>query len=238
MNRWLKVKLKKRYSNGLKISAIVQTDQMMPRVYLLHALQREFSEQSVHYSNVVVELDRAEATATITINTAGLTVPETTAQLQNLGDQFWLLSVARELDDALLHLRLNETEIGLILFKATGDISRVRALDEFLESNQDHWLAREILLYWGRVLKRIDQTSRTLVTLIEPESCFTGSLAEICFASDRIYMCEGLFEGSNVEAAIALSPCNFGRYLNANGISRLVSRFWGNLIWLIRQNSI
>ena len=193
----------------------------------LDPLQREFSEQGVHYSNVVVELDRVGATATITINAAGLIVPETTTQLKDMGDQFWLLSVARELDDALLHLRLNETELGLILFKTNGDLSNVCALDAFLQSNQDHWLAREILLYWARVLKRIDQTSRTLVTLIEPESCFTGSLAEICFASDRIYMCEGLFEGSKGEAAISLSPCNFGRYPNANGISRLVSRFWG-----------
>jgi len=111
------------------------------------------------------------------------------------GAQFWPLRMARELDDAILHLRLNEPEIGVLIFKSQGDAAQVLAYDAFLEANKSHWLAREVLHYWKRTLKRIDVTSRSLVALVEPGSCFAGTLAEIVFACDRSFMLAGTFSG-------------------------------------------
>jgi benzoyl-CoA-dihydrodiol lyase len=142
------------------------------------------------------------------------------------GAEFWLLNLARELDDAILHIRLNELEVAALVFKSSGDPEQVLAYDRFLEANKEHWLAREIRLLWKRVLKRVDLTSRSLVSLIEPGSCFAGTLAELIFASDRSYMFIGLREGDNKPAAtIALSGANFGAYPMANGITRLACRF-------------
>src|SRR6202044_2539710 len=104
---------------------------------------------------------------------------------------------ARELDDAILHIRINELDVAAIVLKSSGDPATVLAYDRFLDANKDHWLAREIRLLWKRVLKRVDLTSRSLVTLIEPGSCFAGTLAELCFASDRSYMLIGTREGNN-----------------------------------------
>ena len=106
----------------------------------------------------------------------------------SLGADFWPLRLARELDDAILDIRLNETETAVIVFKSSGDLEQVLGFDHFLDVNKDHWLAREIRLLWKRVLKRVDLTSRSLVTLIEPGSCFAGTLAELPLASDRSYM--------------------------------------------------
>ena len=100
-----------------------------------------------------------------------------------LGADFWPLQLARELDDAILHIRLNELDVAAIVFKSSGDPAQVLAYDRFLDANQSHWLAREIRLLWKRALKRVDLTSRSLVTLIEPGSCFAGTLAELPFAS-------------------------------------------------------
>ena len=111
-----------------------------------------------------------------------------------LGANFWPLQLARELDDAILHIRLNELDVAAIVFKSSGDPAQVLAYDRFLDANQSHWLAREIRLLWKRTLKRVDLTSRSLVTLIEPGSCFAGTLAELPFASDRSYMLVGLRE--------------------------------------------
>jgi benzoyl-CoA-dihydrodiol lyase len=138
------------------------------------------------------------------------------------------LRVAREVDDAILHLRLNELDIGVLVFKSEGDAAAVLAHDAFLETNAHHWLAREILLNWKRVLKRIDVTSRSLVTLIEPGSCFAGTLAELVFAADRSYMLIGQFQGDNRSpATLTLSGLNFGRYPMSNGLTRLETRFLG-----------
>ena len=124
---------------------------------------------------------------------------------------FWPLALARELDDAILDIRLNEFDVAAIVFKSEGDPTAVLAYDAFLDANNDHWLAREIRLKWKRVLKRVDLTSRTLVTLIEPGSCFAGTLAELVFAADRAYMLIGQREGDNrPPAAIALGAVNFG----------------------------
>ena len=144
------------------------------------------------------------------------------------GAQFWPLRLARELDDAILHLRLNEGETGVLIFKSQGDPAQVLAYDAFLDANRSHWLAREILHYWKRTLKRIDLTSRSLVALIEPGSCFAGTLAEIAFACDRSFMLIGGFEGDNrPPATLTLSTLNFGPYPMSNGLTRLATRFLG-----------
>src|SRR6185312_10786915 len=129
------------------------------------------------------------------------------------GASFWPLQLARELDDAILHLRLNELEIALLVFKSHGDPDLVQAYDAFLEANKANWLANEIRHFWKRVLKRIDVTSRTLVTLVEPGSCFVGTLAELVFAADRSYMLIGSREGDNRAAPVLqLTALNFGPY--------------------------
>jgi benzoyl-CoA-dihydrodiol lyase len=126
--------------------------------------------------------------------------------------------LARELDDALLEIRFNELEMAVIQFKSAGDPAAVLAFDDFMQANDSHWLMREILLYWRRVLKRVDLTSRTIATMAEPGSCFAGTLAELLFAADRSYMADGQFEGDNrPEARIALSGLNFGAYPMSNG---------------------
>jgi benzoyl-CoA-dihydrodiol lyase len=146
-----------------------------------------------------------------------------------LGAGFWPLQLARELDDAILHIRLNELDIAAIVFKSSGEVEQVLAYDRFLEANKDHWLVREIRLLWKRVLKRIDLTSRSLVTLIEPGSCFAGTLAELPLASDRSYMLIGRRDGDNKPpAVIALDDANFGPYPMSNGLTRLASRFLAN----------
>ncbi len=114
--------------------------------------------------------------------------PASADAMTALGAEFWPLKLARELDDAILHIRLNELDVAAIVFKSAGDPAEVLAYEHFLDANKDHWLTREIRHLWKRVLKRIDVTSRSLVALIEPGSCFAGTLAELIFASDRSYM--------------------------------------------------
>jgi benzoyl-CoA-dihydrodiol lyase len=148
--------------------------------------------------------------------------------MQQQGAAFWPLRLARELDDAMLHLRLNESDIGVWIFTTQGEAAQVLAYDALLDSNKDHWLAREIRHYWKRVLKRVDVTSRSLVALVEPGSCFAGTLAEIVFACDRSFMLVGALQGDNrPPAAIMLSACNFGSYPMSNNLSRLATRFLG-----------
>ena len=142
------------------------------------------------------------------------------------GAGFWPLQLARELDDAILDIRNNEFDVAVILFKSSGATENVLAYDAFLDRHREHWLAREIRLLWKRVLKRLDMTSRTLVALVEPGSCFAGTLAEIVLAADRAYMFVGEREGDNrPPAQIALDECNFGSYPMANGLTRLATRF-------------
>src|ERR1700744_4151956 len=145
------------------------------------------------------------------------------------GASFWPLQVARELDDAILHLRINELQIAMIVFKSHGDPAGVLAYDNFLEANKAHWLVNEIRQYWKRVLKRIDVTPRTLVALVEPGSCFVGTLAELLLAADRSYMLIGTHQGDNRAApTVQLSTLNFGAYPMSHGLTRLESRFQAN----------
>ncbi len=195
----------------------------------LTPLERNSSDDgAIGYSAVQVSLDRAARTACIEISAPTEPAPASCDDLQDRGAGNWLLRCARELDDAMLHLRFNELECGVIIFKTSGDSQLLAAHEAFLAANQDHWLAREILLYWRRVLQRIDMTSRSLVALIEPGSCFTGLLCEILFAVDRSYMADGAFEDDNrADAALTLSGSNFGALPMANDLTRLQTRFVG-----------
>ncbi len=194
----------------------------------LTPLDREFGEDgSVHYSTVDVALDRAARRATITIRGPEDDAPASVAALRAQGAQGWMLRCARELDDALLHLRFNEETLGLVAFKTRGDAGRLLAHETFLFAHRDEdWLSREILGYWKRVLKRIDLTSRSLAALIETGSCFAGPLAEIAFACDRSYMMKGDFDGA-APATLALGGSSFGPMPMSNGLSRLQTRFLG-----------
>jgi benzoyl-CoA-dihydrodiol lyase len=192
----------------------------------LTPLARSIDESAVRYSHVNVDIDRTARIATIQIKAPELALPADLDGMVGQGAAFWPLAVARELDDAILHLRLNELEIAMLVFKSHGEPAHVLACDELLEANKAHWLVNEIRHYWKRVLKRIDVTSRTLVTLVEPGSCFVGTLAELVFAADRSYMLVGSRQGDNrPPPALKLSAMNFGPYPMSHGLTRLQSRF-------------
>ncbi len=192
----------------------------------LTPLSRIIDESSVRYRFVNVDIDRATRIATISVQAPEAGAPTDVDGMVAQGASFWPLQVARELDDAILHLRINELDIALLVFKSHGERAHVLSHDAFLEANKAHWLVNEIRHYWKRVLKRIDVTSRTLVTLVEPGSCFAGTLAELVFAADRSYMLIGTIQGDNrPPPAIELSVMNFGPYPMSHGLTRLESRF-------------
>jgi benzoyl-CoA-dihydrodiol lyase len=194
----------------------------------LTPLTKTITDDAIAYSTVSVEFDRDARVATINITGPDAAPPADVAAAQGQGDQFWPLRLARDLDDALLEIRFNELEVAVVQFKSAGDPALVLAYDDFMAGNKQHWLMRELLLYWRRVLKRVDLTSRTLAVMAEPGSCFAGTLAELLFAADRSYMADGQFEGDNrPEATIVLGSLNFGAYPMSNGITRLETRFLG-----------
>ncbi|WP_224813561.1 2,3-epoxybenzoyl-CoA dihydrolase [Hasllibacter sp. MH4015] len=193
----------------------------------LGPLQKTLSDDgSIAYSLVKVQVDRAARTATITLNGPDADAPADMDALHAEGDQSYMLRLAREFEDAILHLRLNEMECGLWTLRTQGDPARLIAHEALLRDNADHWLANEIRHYWKRTLKRLDVTSRSLVTLVEHGSCFAGVLAELIWAADRSYMMEDEFEGDNRPmATITLTLDNFGAYPMGNDLTRLQTRF-------------
>lgn len=196
----------------------------------LTELDRTISEDgSLTYSTVEVNVDRVGGIAIIEISGPDDIPPDSVEKLHIDGASNWMLRAARELDDAILHLRFNELELGVIAFKTSGDPAKVLAHEEFLLANNEDWLANEIIHYWKRLLKRIDMTSRSLVALVEPGSCYAGVLAEILFAADRSYMAEGEFDGDNrPTATITVGSSNFGAYPMSNDLTRLETRFIGS----------
>jgi len=194
----------------------------------LTPLQREFSDDGVTYPHVRVVFDRAARRVDVTVRGPDGPLPADVNAIHAQGDAFWPLSMARELDDALLHLRLNEPTLGLLVLHSEGDAAAVLQADELLEAHKNDWLVREIRLYLKRVLKRVDMTSRSVIALVEPGSCFAGTLAELLFAADRSVMFIGTRSGDNRgPATVALSPLNFGAYPMGNGLTRLATRFLG-----------
>jgi len=206
----------------------------------LNNLQKNsVSSDKIVYSTLTVLIDREKKTASVTINAPLDTAPQNLSDILSEGSDFWLLKCARELDDAILNLRFNELEIGIIVFKTSGKISNVLSYDKLFETYKNQWFINEISYFWTRIFKRIDLTSRTLITLIEPGSCYAGFLSELIFAADRSYMAEGEFEEyDNKEAAIILSNSNFGSFLMSNEMSRIDTRFIGSpeQILLVKQN--
>ena len=204
----------------------------------LNPLTRSIDDSGIRYDFVSVDINRAERIATISIKAPDAAPPADIDGMIGQGASFWSLQVARELDDAILHLRINELETAMLVFKSHGDRAQVLAYDAFLEANKAHWLVNEIRQYWKRVLKRIDVTSRTLVALVEPGSCFVGTLAELVFASDRSYMLIGSRQGDNrAPPTVELSAANFGPYPMSHGLTRLQSRFQADAADLERVRS-
>jgi len=194
----------------------------------LTPLDRKLSGDLISYPNVKVEIDRARGLATISVRGPASAVPASVEAAHALGDKFWPLAVARELENAILHLRFNEPQTGLIVFRTEGEAKAVLDHDAFLARHQNEWLMREIRHYIKRVLKRIDVTAKSFIALVEPGTCFAGTLAELLFASDRSLMLIGQREGDNrPPAAIVLGEANFGFYPMGNGLTRLQTRFLG-----------
>jgi benzoyl-CoA-dihydrodiol lyase len=194
----------------------------------LTPLERRIEGDRVSYSHVDVEIDREKGLATVTVRGPSAGVPASVEAAHALGATFWPLVVARELEDAILHLRTNEAAIGVLLLATSGNTQAVLAHDDFLAKANGDWLMREIRHYLKRVLKRVDVTAKSLIALIEPGSCFAGTLAELAFAADRSLMLIGTREGDNRKpAAITLGQANFGLYPMGNGLTRLQTRFLG-----------
>ena len=192
----------------------------------LPAVERSIEGDTIRYGHLTVEIDREGRSAKLRINGPAAAPPADAAAIHAQGAAFWPLALARDLDDAMMHLRLNETEIGTWVLQSQGDGALVEAYDALLAREAANWLVREIVLYWKRTLKRLDVSSRSLIALVEPGSCFTGTLFELVLAADRSYMLDGVFEGSNLPAAtIRLTSMNFGPYPMGNGLTRLATRF-------------
>ncbi len=190
----------------------------------LDALDPTVADGSLTYSAVTLTINRQKRTADLTIQAPSGPQPSTADEILEAGDQFWPLRAFRELDDALLRLRVNEPEIGTVVIRTEGDYQAVLAIDRTLVTHQSHWLVREIILFMKRTLKRLDLTARTFFAFIEPGSAFAGSLFELALAADRSYM----FHDDNEENVVALSPMNFGPLRMSNGLTRLQTRFLGD----------
>ena len=173
--------------------------------------------------------DRAARTATFVLLGPDGPPPDDPAGIVAAGDRFWPLALARELDDAVLHLRFNEPQIGTWIFRSSGDPARVAAYDDLLLGHADDWLVREVSLCLRRTLKRIEVSSRSLLALVEPGSCFAGTLLEVALAADRSFMLTGSFEGANLPpAVIRPTAMNFGPLPMCTGLTRLQTRFLGD----------
>ena len=196
-------------------------------------LRRESTDVAIRYDHVRAELDRDARTATITV-TAPEGVTDDPAALHERGTEHWLLAATRELDDLILRLRTNELELGTWLLRTEGSVDSVLAADRLLAGHPDDWLVAETQAFLKRTLKRLDVTSRSLIALIEPGSCFAGPLLELALACDRQYMLEGTWEDAEdgdpdlPAAALVVTAANLGPFPMGNGLTRLASRFHGD----------
>jgi benzoyl-CoA-dihydrodiol lyase len=196
----------------------------------LTPLDRTESDTEIRYPHVTATLDRAGRRVAVEVRGPSEDPPADAAAVLEQGVDYWPMALARELDDLILRLRTNEGELGTWVFRTTGDAAKVVAHDAQLADLADDWFVNEVRHYLKRTLKRLDVTSRSLIAVIEPGSCFAGVLAEIALACDRQYMLEGVYEDVDPDAdpaAIQLTPGNDGGFPMGNDISRLESRFWG-----------
>ncbi len=198
----------------------------------LAPLDRSIDGDTISYRNVGVSIDRELGAAHITVRAPEAPQPITPAELVLAGCDAWIVAAARELDDAMLHLRFNETEVGTWVLRTAGDIDAVAAAEALVSTFADDWLVREVTLYWTRTLKRLDLSARTIFALVEPGSCFAGPLAELALAADRTYMLAGTWDDADraelAPAVLRLSEASTGRHPMSNGLSRLQSRFYGD----------
>jgi benzoyl-CoA-dihydrodiol lyase len=206
-----------------RVRSLVETDgkKKALRGIKLNPLQVEASDTGREYKYVGVKLNREGRYADLTVRGPEANTTTTIEEIEKLGDAYWPLQVYRELDDALLHLRMNELEIGLVCLRTEGNIDDVLAVDETLVANKDHWLIREIIFHMARVLRRLDLTAKSFFALIEPGSCFAGNLLELALSADRTYM----LDDAGAEVEIATSELNKGSFPMSNGLTRLQSRF-------------
>jgi benzoyl-CoA-dihydrodiol lyase len=189
----------------------------------LGPLTPQVTDDAIRYSSVSLEIDRDKRVARLTVTGPDAQEPSTPDEIQQAGDRFWPLRAFRELDDVLLRLRIHEPLIGTVVVRTEGDPASVLAVDDTLLKHQDHWLVREIIHFAKRTLKRMDLTSRTFFALIEPGSCFAGTLFELAIAADRAYM----LDDPEKPSTIALSGMNGGPLKMSNGLTRLETRFLG-----------
>ncbi|MEP6920423.1 MAG: 2,3-epoxybenzoyl-CoA dihydrolase [bacterium] len=200
---------------------VTQTNSL-PGGIKLNPVQFETSDVGREYKYVTLKLNREQRFADLTVRGPQADLPTAPEEIQKLGDAYWPLQAYRELDETLLHLRLNEPEIGLVCLRTEGDSDNVLAVDKTLAANQNHWLIREITLNMARVLRRLDLTAKSFFALIEPGSCFAGNLLELALASDRTYM---LSDSEGEPATVSVSGLNAGPLPMSNGLTRLQSRF-------------
>jgi len=196
----------------------------------LPPLRRAADGDVTYYDHLQVEVDRQAGTATIMIAGPGA-APDSLAALHADGAASWALAAVRELDDVILRLRVNEPDLGTWLLASRGDPAAVAATGALLLAHADDWLVNEIIQYWKRTLRRLDTTSRSLIALIKPGSCFAGLLLEVALAADRQYMLDGIFEDDEdpaPPAVLRLDELNAGRLPMSNGLSRLQVRFLGS----------
>ncbi|MFZ0212409.1 MAG: 2,3-epoxybenzoyl-CoA dihydrolase [Candidatus Acidiferrales bacterium] len=190
----------------------------------LTPLKRATDEAGLHYEYVDVQLNRQARTATLTVRAPESNAEYTVEKALAAGAEWWPLQMARELDDAILTLRTSELELGLWIIKTTGNPDAVLAIDKFILSHQSNWFVREVLGMLRRTFARLDVTSRSMFAIVEPSSCFAGTLLELALAADRIYIHE--VEESARVATLVLSEMNFGPLPMVNQLSRLAARFY------------
>lgn len=209
-------------ASSLSDSESSQSNTLLHDGIKLNPLQKELKPAGVEYKYVNVILNREQRYADLTMRGPEADLPVTPDEIQKLGDAYWPLQAYRELDDALLHLRVNEPEIGLVCIRTEGNIDDVLSIDKTLEENKDHWLVREIRAYMARVLRRLDLTAKSFFAIVKPGSCFAGNLLELLLASDRSYM---LNDSEAGQALIQVSTLNARALPMSNGLTRLQSRF-------------
>ena len=192
----------------------------------LTPLKRTVDAAGLHYEYVDVLFNREARTATLTVRAPQAFTEDTLEKALAAGASWWPLQMSRELDDAILTLRASELELGLWIFKTAGNPDAVLANDEFILKHQDNWFVREVLGMMRRTFARIDVTSRSIFAIVEPDSCFAGTLLELALAADRVYMRDA--QESEGAAALFLSKMNFGPLPMVNHLSRLAARFYGD----------
>jgi benzoyl-CoA-dihydrodiol lyase len=189
-------------------------------------------DDGIDYEHVSASLDRVAGVVTITVRGPSDGPPADPNAARALGSRYWPLACARQLDDLILHLRINELALGTWVIKTIGEIDAVLAHDRFLRDHRADWFLNEVALLLKRVFKRLDVSSRSLIASIEPGSCFAGLLLELALACDQQFMLDGTMEEGDRPAMIAITDSNAGVFPMGNGLSRLESRFFGHALQL------